>query len=305
MRTVQTTPSAPVLRDGRPEPAESTAGTERPVSGAPSQVPTHDRPINQEMGQHWFRSSAARRARTALAALAAAGALGAPAASHAAVPSDAYPTPQAIAANAEFLLQAPPPPSGGTICIIDTGVTPLPDTASRITDRIAIDGGNPDDVYHDPADPFSGHGTFVAGTIASQVDGYGSAGIWPAAKIVSVRVFRQPGRGRLRRRLPSRNRSSAATRRLRSQSSMSRSARPQRPKRSSIAWRTGSSAPGATASTSSRPLGTTGALNEVSYPARFPSSFAVGATDGSGAFCGFSNRGAGLDLSSSWLRPRA
>ena len=36
----------------------------------------------------------------------------------------------------------------------------------------------------------------------------------------------------------------------------------------------------------------------VSYPARFGASFAVGATDTSGAFCGFSNRGAGLDISS-------
>ena len=244
------------------------------------------------MGQHWFRSSAARRARTALAALVAAGALGAPATSHGAVPSDAYPTPQAIAANAEFLLQAPPPPSGGTICIIDTGVTPLPDTASRITDRIAIDGGNPDDVYHDPADPFSGHGTFVAGTIASQVDGYGSAGIWPGAKIVSVRVFRQRGEG-----------ASAADYRAGiaecsdptldvsvinislGTSSTTESDLERLENRINEARRGGINVV-ASAGNEGSPAG-------VDYPARFPASLAVGATDEAGAFCESQTAGRG------------
>src|SRR3954468_14663509 len=135
-----------------------------------------------------------KRGSGAAAAFTAAAALAVPAA-RAAVPADAYPTPQAVAAHAEFLLQAPPPPEPGTVCVIDTGVTPLPDTQSQIVERIAIDGGTPDDVYHSPDDPLSGHGTFVAATIASQVDGYGSAGIWPHAKIISVRVFPRAGAG--------------------------------------------------------------------------------------------------------------
>jgi hypothetical protein len=137
-----------------------------------------------------------RRGYGAATALWAVAALAVPtSAATAAVPADAYPTPQAAAAHAEFLLQAPPPPEPGTVCVIDTGVTPLPDTESQIVERIAIDGGTPDDVYHSPDDPLSGHGTFVAATIASQVDGYGSAGIWPHAKIISVRVFPRAGVG--------------------------------------------------------------------------------------------------------------
>ncbi len=135
-----------------------------------------------------------RRGTGALAALMAAGAFGVPAAAE--TPADAYPSPQAIAANAEFLARVPAPAGGaGTVCVIDTGVTPLPDTAGQIVERIAIDGGSPDDIYHRPGDPLSGHGSFVASTIASQVDGRGSAGIWPAAKIISVRVFSRPDAG--------------------------------------------------------------------------------------------------------------
>ena len=108
-----------------------------------------------------------RRNTGALAALVAAGALAVPA--QAATLSDAYPSPQAIAANAEFLSQVPAPSGGaGVVCVIDTGVTPLPDTASQIVERLAIDGGTPDDIDHVPSDPRSGHGSFVTGVIAAR-----------------------------------------------------------------------------------------------------------------------------------------
>ena len=135
---------------------------------------------------------------TAAAALVAAAAGCTPAQAN--VLSDAYPSPQAVAARAEFLAQAPEPAGGAaSVCVIDTGVTPLPDMGSQITHRFAIDGGSPDDIEHDPSDPRSGHGSFVAGVIASQVDGQGAAGIWPRAKIVSVRVFNERGQARPRR----------------------------------------------------------------------------------------------------------
>ena len=119
-----------------------------------------------------------RRGTGALAAFVAVGVLAVPASAES--PSDAYPSPQAIAANAEFLSQVPPPAGGaGVVCVIDTGVTPLPDTASQIVERIAIDGGTPDDVDHAPGNPRSGHGSFVASAIASQIDGRGSSGFGP------------------------------------------------------------------------------------------------------------------------------
>jgi subtilisin family serine protease len=210
--------------------------------------------------------------------------------------SDALPSPQAVAAHAEFLLDAPPPPPGaGTICMIDTGVTPLPDTASQIVERIAIDGGSPDDVYHVPGDPSSGHGTFVASTIASQVDGYGSAGIWPQAKIVSVRVFKRAGEG-----------ATAAAYR----SGLSECLKPTR-RVSTITISL--SAADATAEDLARlrdrlveavddrdvsvvaSVGNEG-RDSVNFPAAEPVAFAVAASDATGALCAFSNRGTGTDI---------
>ena len=218
-------------------------------------------------------------------------------AAHAAVLTDAYPTPQAIAARAEFLAQAPAPPNPGTVCVIDTGVTPLPDTESQIVERIAIDGGDPGDVYHSPADPFSGHGTFVAATIASQVDGHGSAGIWPHAKIISIRVFSRAGVG-----------ATAADYRA----AIAECVQPARQVDViTISLSAAQTTPAELVKLEDRiteaveyrqinvvaSTGADGSSNGVNYPARFPAAFAVGATDPAGAFCGFSNRGEGLDLS--------
>lgn len=44
--------------------------------------------------------------------------------------------------------------------------------------------------------------------------------------------------------------------------------------------------------------GNDGNPSQISYPARFAAAFAVGASDSSDNFCGFSNRGYGLDISS-------
>lgn len=245
-----------------------------------------------------------RRGTGALAALVAAGALAVPA--RAETLSDAYPSPQAVAANAEFLAHVPPPVGGaGTVCVIDTGVTPLPDTASQIVERIAIDGGTPDDIDHVPGDPRSGHGSFVAGTIASQIDGRGSAGIWPAAKIISVRAFSRRDAG-----------ATASDYRV----GLYECTQPRRGVRVINISLGGNSASAyelsklddriITAHTDFNinvvaSAGNDGNPSQIGYPARFATAFAVGATDPSDTFCGFSNRGAGLDVSSLGCNTRA
>jgi hypothetical protein len=89
-------------------------------------------------------------------------------------------TAQAKAARAEFLLTATPPASAAAICLVDTGVTLNPDTPG-VVDRIALEG--------DPSDlGQTGHGTRMAMYIGAPANGWGMVGVWPAARIVSVRA---------------------------------------------------------------------------------------------------------------------
>ena len=108
--------------------------------------------------------------------------------------ADAPETLQARVANAAFLAQAPPPPTPGAVCVIDSGVDTDTDVAPAIVSRYANDGGPPDDVgaLGDDGTTLTKHGTLVSGVIASQLDGQGSSGIWPAAKIISIRVLSGP-----------------------------------------------------------------------------------------------------------------
>jgi hypothetical protein len=80
------------------------------------------------------------------------------------------------------------------VCVIDSGVDTDTDVAPAIVSRYANDGGSPDDVgaLGDGGTTLTKHGTYVSGVIASQLDGRGASGIWPMAKVVSVRVFTDP-----------------------------------------------------------------------------------------------------------------
>ena len=112
------------------------------------------------------------------------------------------PTPQAIDANAEFLASPslPAPPVPGKVCVVDTGVDLTTDLGGpAAVERYSVWGGTVDDVG---GAGIPKHGTYVAGIIASKLDGQGSVGIWPQARIVSVRVFRGFGEWDYGIRLP-------------------------------------------------------------------------------------------------------
>jgi len=102
---------------------------------------------------------------------------------------DEVPTQWQIDARAEALQRAPEPAEKPVICIIDTGVTPTPDL--DIVSRTALDGGTPDDVTAIPG--HYGHGTTVAHMAAAKVNGWGSSGAFPHARIASVRIFDRLG----------------------------------------------------------------------------------------------------------------
>lgn len=92
-------------------------------------------------------------------------------------------TSQARTANAAFLAYAPPPPGGAvSVCLVDTGVDPNPDTEHAIVLRDAMDGGDPGD-----GGPTK-HGTSMAMTMAGPENGWGSVGAWPHVRIVSIRA---------------------------------------------------------------------------------------------------------------------
>lgn len=90
-------------------------------------------------------------------------------------------TSQARAIRGEFLVQATPPTPAAVICMVDTGVDVTPDTAG-VVDRLALDGGPTTD--QSP----SRHGSTIAAYMGAPVNGFGMIGIWPAARIVSVRA---------------------------------------------------------------------------------------------------------------------
>jgi subtilisin family serine protease len=102
---------------------------------------------------------------------------------------DSQPTQWQIDANAEVLQHAPEPPVKPVICVIDFGVTPTPDL--DIVHRQALDGGTLDDVTATPGN--FGHGTTVAHMAAGKVNGWGASGVFPHARIASVRIFSKPG----------------------------------------------------------------------------------------------------------------
>jgi hypothetical protein len=89
-------------------------------------------------------------------------------------------TAQAKAARADFLLRATPPGPAATICLVDTGVNPNADTPGLI-DRISLEGPVSDESP-------TLHGTRMAMFIGAPSNGFGMVGIWPAARIVSIRA---------------------------------------------------------------------------------------------------------------------
>lgn len=213
-------------------------------------------------------------------------------------------TPQATAANATFLSNAPVPPSGRGICVIDTGVDTDTDLGSALVSRTTTlgSGGSTDPgdygTISDTGEPMSKHGTYVAGIIASQIDGKGTSGIWPAAKIYSARVFaggsataqvndyinaidwcrQQPGVKVINLSL----------------SGLAGATTAQRASLDNIIEETRGVPFNVNVVAAA---GNGGSTATVGYPASSAGVLAIGATDASGALTAFTNRGAGLDIS--------
>jgi hypothetical protein len=199
-------------------------------------------------------------------------------------------TPQAVAANAEFLAYAPPPAAPVKVCVVDTGVDLTTDAAPAVIERHSVYGGTGDDVG---GSGLAKHGTLVAGVIASQLDGRDSVGIWPHARIVSVRVFEGSGGGTttfsLLAALDLCRERGAKVANL-SLSGLDHATAEE------LAWLEDYIVQLRHSRGMNVVAGVGNNAGAVGYPARFPSVLAVGAGDANGGPCSYSNRGQGLDV---------
>lgn len=98
--------------------------------------------------------------------------------------AETNPTPQAVGMNATWMQYLPPPATNPAICVVDTGVDITPDTAPILVDRLSVTA----DQGVDDTAPESGHGTIVASLIGAPRNGVGGVGLWPHARVVSVRA---------------------------------------------------------------------------------------------------------------------
>jgi hypothetical protein len=203
-------------------------------------------------------------------------------------------TPQAIDANATFLSYAPAVPGRPDmkVCVVDTGVDLTTDAAPAVVSRETFFTGGP--VDDGGGAGLDKHGTYVAGVIASQANDAASVGIWPRAKIVSVRVFRDRQSGTT---------TNAYVVAL--NTCVDEGAKVVNLSLSGL--ETAGATELAQLGNKITTLRTSFGVDVVAaagnsgkglgYPAAFPGTFSVGATNSVGDFCPFSSRGAGLDIS--------
>ena len=83
------------------------------------------------------------------------------------------------------------PPTRAAVCLVDSGVAITPDTPpdspdGPILERLSIDGGSGEP---QGAAPEQLHGTRMAMAAIAPQNGWGTIGVWPQGKIVSVRAM--------------------------------------------------------------------------------------------------------------------
>jgi hypothetical protein len=204
------------------------------------------------------------------------------------------PTAQAKAMHAEFLTQAPTPPTPGVTCVVDTGVNSNPDTDAAVIDRQTVYPGDGSD-----GDPDAHHGTYLAMNIAAPANGWGMIGIAPQTRVLSIRAIENRAHSFL----------SSAYRNALDQCVQAKVQRGVNVVAALLALGH------ADTDTSVDGQGVQNKIDEarahgisvvaaagndggaVQWPARYQPAFTVGASNGSGGFCDTASRGPALDLS--------
>jgi hypothetical protein len=171
------------------------------------------------------------------------------------------------------------------------------DLGPALVARSAFDGGTLDDTgaLGDTGVAHPKHGTYVAGVIASQIDGVGTNGIWPAAKVLSRRVFPGPDAGTTAIRYINAidwcvNAGASVKAINLSVAGLSATVGEKTNLEDRITRARTIEGVNVVAAAGNNGMSTVG------YPASASGVFAVGATDANGAFWPDSNRGSGLDI---------
>jgi subtilisin family serine protease len=141
--------------------------------------------------------------------------------------------------------------------------------------------------------PLSKHGTYVAGVIASQVDGVGASGIWPASKVVSVRAF-SGGRASAWDYIQAINRCQEPAHNVKVINLSIAGVEMTNAERNQLHNKIAQARDQARINVVAA-AGNSG-LNDLAFPAAFLEVFSVAATDAAGTLAPFSNRGSDLDI---------
>jgi hypothetical protein len=188
------------------------------------------------------------------------------------------------------------------VCVIDTGVDTDTDLGPALAGRTAWLGGggstDPGDfgAVGDTGETLPKHGTYVAGIIASQVDGRGTSGIWPAAKIYSNRVFAGGGTVQVSDYIRAMDWCVAQPGVKVINLSLSGLGAATTTQRGFLNDKITEVRGAPYYLNVVAAAGNNGSVATVGYPATSAGVIGVGATDAAGALALFSNRGAGLDI---------
>jgi len=203
----------------------------------------------------------------------------------------ATPTAQAVAAHAEFLAYASPPPAPSAACVVDTGVRSNPDTEPVVLYREPLTAGQTaDDTGSDL------HGSRGVMTAFAPINGWGTSGIWPQGKAVVINALPAGQQG-----FPFSNYRTSIQRCAKLAEvypirvvvlSLGASTPPDALQMSLL----GDAVDQAHGVGLSVVAAAGNAGGAVEWPAASPPVFAVGAGDAGGALCTFSARGPELDL---------
>jgi hypothetical protein len=210
----------------------------------------------------------------------------------------AWPTAQAVAANAEWIPYLDPPAKPAAVCLVDSGVnitldTPADSEDGPIVKRLALDG-NPGTAANSTWEGL--HGTRMALTASALLNDWGTAGFWPGERIISIRAMPTDQTtfpfDNYQRAIALCTKNAASDRLAAVNLSLGCDCAPTAVEQAALVQRIDE----AHLNNVSVVASAGNSTSAVGVPANEPGAWAIAAGDATDALCSFSNRGTGVDL---------